>query len=56
MKDASGTAEEASPAPGYNDGLDDGALPETEPTAEEGRSVRRRHIKKIRLMVRFGSA
>ena len=39
MKDASGTAEEASPAPGYNNGLDDGALPETELTAED-RSVR----------------
>ena len=43
MKDASGTFEEASPAPGYNDGLNDGALPETELTAED-RSVRRRHI------------
>ena len=38
-------------APGYNDGLDDGALPETELTAE-GRSVRRRHIKKIRSSAR----
>ena len=35
MKDASGMAEEASPAPGYNDGLDDSALPETELMAEE---------------------
>lgn len=44
MKDASGTAEEASPAPGYNDGLDDGALPEeTELTAED-RSARCRCI------------
>ena len=33
MNDASGTAKEAAPAPGYNDGLDDGALPETELTA-----------------------
>ena len=40
MNDASGTAEEAAPAPGYNDGLDDDALPETELTTE-GRSVRR---------------
>ena len=29
MKDASGAAEEALPAPGYNDDVDDGALPET---------------------------
>ena len=40
MKGASGTAEEASPEPGYDDGLGDGALPETELTAEN-RSVRR---------------
>ena len=43
MKDASGTAEETSPTPGYNDGLGDSALPETELTAED-RSVRRRRI------------
>jgi len=46
MNDANGTAEKVAPAPGYNGRLDDGALPETEPTAE-GRSVRRRHIKKL---------
>ena len=40
MKGASGTVEEASSAPGYNGGQDDGALPETELTAED-RSVRR---------------
>ena len=45
MNDANGTAEEAAPAPGYNDGLDDGALPED--LTAEGRSVRRRHIKKL---------